>query len=52
MAEKVKARKGTPPPKQARYNEEFKRNAVHMYLRSGKTQEVLATELGVSPLCQ
>ena len=48
MAEKVKAKKGTPPPKHVRYNEEFKRNAVDMYLRSGKTQEVVATELGVN----
>jgi transposase len=31
-----------------RYNEEFKRNALDMYLRSGKTQEVVATELGVN----
>lgn len=30
MAEKVKAKKGTPLPKQVRYNEEFKRNAVDM----------------------
>ena len=48
MAEKVKAKKGTPQPKHTRYNEEFKRNAVDMYLRSGKTQEVVATELGVN----
>jgi hypothetical protein len=30
MAEKVKAKKGTPPSKHVRYNEEFKRNAVDM----------------------
>lgn len=47
MAEKVKAKKGTPPPKQMRYNEEFKKNAVDMDLRSGKTLEVVANELGV-----
>ena len=48
MADKMKAKKGTPPSKQMRYNEEFKRNAVDIYLRSGKTQEVVASELGVS----
>lgn len=48
MADNVKAKKGTPPAKQLRYKEEFKRNAVDMYLRSGKTQEVVASELGVN----
>lgn len=42
MAEKVKARKGTPLPKHLRYNEEFKRNAEDIYFRSNKTQEVVA----------
>lgn len=48
MTQKVKAKKGNSPAKPTRYNEEFKRNAVDMYLKSGKTQEVVANELGVN----
>jgi transposase len=42
----VKRRKSVM--KQKRYDEEFKRNAVHMLLVGGRPLKVLAGELGVS----